>query len=65
MIDRTSEIVQDPNRGHVLFIIADQPIYAVCERLQWYNPSTYGLNKVFFILGGLHLEHVMESVLGD
>ena len=25
----------------------------------------YGINKVFFILGGLHLEHVMEFVLGD
>ena len=65
VIDRTSEIVQDLNRSQVLFITADQPIYAVCKRLQWYNPSTYGLKKVFFILGGLHLEHVMESVLGD
>ena len=65
VIDRTSEIVQDLNRGQVLFITAYQPIYAFCKRLQWYNPSTYGLKKVFFILGGLHLEHVMEFVLGD
>ena len=65
VIDRTSEILQDLTRGQVLFITAEQPIYAVCKRLLWYNPSTYGLNKVFFILGGLHLEHVMESVLGD
>ena len=50
VIDRTSEIVQDLNRGHVLFITADQPIYAFCKRLQWYNPSTYGLKKVFLYL---------------
>ena len=60
VIDRTSEIVQDLNRGHVLFITADQPIYAFCKRLQWYNPSTYGLKKVF-----LYLEVCMEFVLGD
>ena len=36
VIDRTSEILQ----GQVLFITTDQPIYAVCKRWQWYNPST-------------------------
>ena len=63
--DMTSEIVQDFNRGQILFITADQPIYAVCKRLQWYNPSTYGLNNIFFILGEMHLKHEMEFVLGD
>ena len=48
-----------------MFITADQPLYAICKAIQWKYPTSYGLGKVFFILGGLHIEKVIEDTLGD
>ena len=30
----------------------------------WLHPSKYGLDKIFLIMGGLHIEKQVEQILG-
>ena len=52
------------NEGQITIVCADQPLYAICKQLQWLYPSKYGLDKMFLIMGGLHIEKQIEQILG-
>ena len=52
------------NEGQLAIICADQPLFALMKRLQWLYPVDYGLDKIFIVMGGLHIEKQIEQVLG-
>ena len=49
------------NNGQLTFLCCDQPLYAFCKQLQWTYPEKYGLDKIFLVLGGLHIEKQIEQ----
>ena len=50
------------NEGQITIVCADQPSPAFCKQLQWMYPSKYGLDKMFLIMGGLHIEKQIEQI---
>ena len=42
----------------------DLPIYIIGKRIQWAWKSDHGEDKLFLMLGSLHIEFVIESMLG-
>ena len=57
------------NPGQTGVIGADQPLYAIAKQLQWTFPESVGGDKLFMMLGALHIEdniHQMtEKLLRD
>ena len=53
------------NPGQAAVIGLDQPLYALAKKIQWHQPSLYGEKKLVVMLGGLHIEMVMLSCIGD
>ena len=53
------------NEGQITIVCADQPLYAICKQLQWLHPSKYGLDKMFLMMGGSHIEKQIEQILGN
>ena len=52
------------SKGQITFVCLDQPLYALCKQFQWTHPEIYGINKIFLIFGGLHIEKQIEQILG-
>lgn len=46
-------------------IVCDQPLYALCKQIQWLDPEKYGEDKMFVLMGALHIEMASMRVLGD
>ena len=53
------------NNGQVLVITFDQPLHTITKQIQWKWPKVYGEEKFVIMLGGLHIEKVALSTVGD
>ena len=53
------------NKGQLIVVALDQPLYALAKRIQWEWPDQYGIHKFVIMLGGLHTEMSFLSALGD
>lgn len=53
------------NPGQVPVMTVDQPLFALAKMVQWRWPSTHGENIYVVMMGGLHIEMTLWSVLGD
>ena len=51
------------NRNQTAVIDFDQPLYALVKKIQWFQPTAYGQQKLVFMLSALHIEMVMVSCL--
>ena len=57
--------IQFLNPGQIPVIAVDQPLYSIAKQIQWNVPDTHGEQHFVFMLGGLHIEMAILSVLGD
>lgn len=46
-------------------LVADQPLYALLKQLQYMHPNTLGDDKLFVMMGGLHIEMAGLKVIGQ
>ena len=53
------------NAGQTPILEADQPLYALCKQLQWKYPDTVGEKKCLLMIGAMHKEKMIYSLLGD
>ena len=53
------------NPGQTAVIAADQPVYACMKQVQWQWPEECGESKAVIMLGGLHIEMAIDSILGS
>ncbi|CAB3996629.1 Hypothetical predicted protein [Paramuricea clavata] len=53
------------NLGQVPIITVDQPLFALAKMVQWKWPDSHGEKAYVVMLGGLHIEMALWSVLGD
>ena len=63
-LDIAQSITNFLNEGQLPIICGDQPLFALLKQLQWIYPEKYGLDKIFVVMGGLHIEKQIEQVLG-
>ena len=52
------------NPGQTPVVGMDLPIYVIGKRIQWAWKNEHGEDKLFLMLGPLHIEFVIESMLG-
>ena len=43
----------------------DQPLYAICKKIQWVFGGCYGEDRFVAMLGPLHTEMALMRLLGD
>ena len=69
MIRHSMDIIRNAvdhiNNGQVPVITFDQPLYTIAKQIQWKWPEIYGEEKFVIMLGGLHIEKVALSNVGD
>ena len=53
------------NPGQIPVVTVDQPLYAIAKNIQWTSTNMYGEDKYVLLMGGLHIEMALLSVLGD
>ena len=53
------------NPGEIPWVTADQPLYALLKIIQWRYPDTLGENKLFAVLGALHIEKAAWTCVGQ
>ncbi len=53
------------NPSQIPVITADQPVYAIAKQVQWRYLNSYGEDKVFIMMGALHIEMCFLSAIGD
>ena len=53
------------NPSQIPVITADQPVYAIAMQVQWLYLNSYGEDKVFVMMGALHIEMCLLSAIGD
>ncbi len=53
------------NPGQIPVMTVDQPLYAIAKTIQWNFPVKYGEDKLFVLLGGLHIEKAALDMVGD
>jgi len=53
------------NPGQIPVLTVDQPLYAIAKKIQWTWTNMYGEDKYVLLMGGLHIEMALLSVLGD
>lgn len=53
------------NEGQTPVLEVDQPLYALCKKLQWKYPDTVGEDKCLLMIGAMHTEKMIYSILGD
>jgi len=46
-------------------LVVDQPLYDLAKKMQWTFPDVFGEDKFVVMLGGLHIEMVLWSTMGD
>ena len=59
----TKNVIQYLNPGQVPVIAMDQPLYVLAKQIQWTWPEL-GEESFVVMLGGLHIEMAMLSMLG-
>jgi hypothetical protein len=69
MISHAMKMVKDAvhhlNPEQIPVIVADQPLYVIAKRVQWFWPETHGEDKMVVMMGGLHIEMNILKLLGD
>lgn len=53
------------NANQIPVITVDQPLFALAKMVQWKWPASHGEQGYVVLLGGLHIEMALWSVLGD
>ena len=53
------------NPGETPWVTADQPLYALLKTIQWRFPETHGEDKLFGVLGALHIEKAAWTCVGQ
>ena len=53
------------NPGEVPWVTADQPLFALLKKVQWWFPETHGEDKLFGVLGALHIEKAAWHCVGQ
>lgn len=53
------------NPNQIPILVADQPLYALLKQLQYTVPEKYGEDKIFIMMGGLHIEMAALKVIGQ
>ena len=43
----------------------DQPLFEISKKIQWDYSSEFGMSKIVIMLGSLHIEMAMMSIIGD
>lgn len=64
-MDVVISAIQYINPGQTPVIVADQPLYALMKQLQFKLPEKYGDDKIFVMMGGLHIEMATLKVIGQ
>jgi hypothetical protein len=64
-MDVIDQAIQFLHPGQVPVMACDQPLFALSKFVQWKYPETHGEDKFVVMLGGLHTEMALWSVLGD
>ena len=59
------EVTEFLNPGQIPVIAGDCPIFSTCKYVQWKYPDIHGEDKLVMMLGGLHLEKSLWTVLGN
>ncbi|CAG9823856.1 unnamed protein product [Phaedon cochleariae] len=61
-----SSIINKLNLNNGIPVLTgDQPIYALAKQLQWKFPHLYGEDKFVVMMGGLHIEMAIMSMIGS
>ena len=53
------------NAGQTPILEVDQPLYALCKKLQWKYPETVRENRCLLMIGAMHTEKMIYTVLGN
>ena len=61
----TIKIIRHLNPRQTPILEADQPLYALCKKLQWKFPSSVGEDECLLMLGTMHTEKMVYTLLGD
>jgi hypothetical protein len=60
------ELTHFLNPNQIPVMVVDQPLYTIAMRLQWQYPqSSIAEDKFFVLLGGMHIEKMLWTCLGD
>ncbi|XP_048003917.1 uncharacterized protein LOC125240114 [Leguminivora glycinivorella] len=62
IVDKSTKFL---NPGQVPVLVADQPLYALLKQLQYLFPSKVGEDKIFIMMGGLHIEMAALKIIGQ
>jgi hypothetical protein len=61
---KTAELTEFCNPGQTPVGGCDLPLYTICKQIQWKWKAELGEDKFVLILGSLHIEFVIENMLG-
>lgn len=64
-MDVLKEAITFLNPNQIPVITLDQPLFALAKMVQWKWPAAYGEESYVVLMGGLHVEMALWSVLGD
>ena len=68
MMKHTMETVKENtkfiNPGQTPVLGPNQPLYALCKKLQWHFPYILGEDKFVMQLGALHIEDKCQLMMG-
>ena len=53
------------NSGQATVMSVDQPLHAIAKKMQWAYPESNGVDKFAILMGGLHIEMALLSILGQ
>ena len=64
-MDIIKQVTEHINPGQTPILTVDQPVYALAKKIQWTWPTVYGEDRYVVLMGGLHIEMNVLSLLGD
>ena len=62
-METTISVTNKLNPGQTPILTVDEPLFALCKQLQLQHPETLGEDKIFIMLGQLHIEMCIQSML--
>ena len=69
VIRHAMDIVRDSarhlNPGQTPLITMDQPLYAICKKIQWEMGGVYGEDRYVCMMGSLYIEMAILKMLGE
>ena len=64
-MDIIKQVTKHINPVQIPVLTVDQPLYAIAKKIQWTWPNTYGEKWFVVLMGGLHIEMNILSLLGE